>query len=80
MPPPAMTTRSPGPSRFDIETRGPCGAGLGLRIGQSIGRGGVNRALDENSRGHVSSLDGGLASESMVTYKINTWCSVKFLG
>jgi hypothetical protein len=21
-----------------------------------------------------------VASESMVTYKINTWCSVKFLG
>ena len=53
-----------------------------MRIGQSIGGGGggVNRALDENSRGRVSSLDGGLASESMVTYKINTWCSVKFLG
>ena len=36
--------------------------------------------MDENNCGRVSSLDGGLASESMVTYKINTWCSVKFLG
>ena len=51
-----------------------------MRIGQSIDRGEVNRALDENSRGRVSSLHGGLASESMVTYEINTWCSVKFLG
>ena len=72
-----MTTRSPGPSRFDIETRAPA---VRVRVeDRSVDRsGGVNRAWTVFSRGHVSSLDGGLASESMVTYKINTAFSKVF--
>jgi len=50
--------------------------------GWSVGAwsGGVFKAAGGRAGAGASPQTTFVASESMVTYKINTWCSVKFLG